>query len=273
MNTREASVNISTFAQSNTIVEVDATHNLYYQIFGEKKTKWIFKNIVQSKIYAFVCLFGALITLIATCYVLAIESYKLFEIFCIFCTLSFIFWNLSYILSLNYDIIKLALHTFDFWYKMSNMVCPIIFLIISFDNSNFSSFLIFTCVLSLLTTCYLIFMIDAAFWPYKLKLYVSITTAKVALLLALFVFFIMDDIEFAIFGNVFKSGKITLSLKSLAFSGYTSVAFFTLKPSYAIWKAIRKQNKYDTQKLNIYQSSSINNKPYFKWTNTQILSK
>ena len=69
---------------------------------------------------------------------------------------------------------------------------------------------------------------------------------------------------------------VEVSLRNLCVSGYISIALFTLKPALAILRAMQERTSKNSlvnglETLQMHKSCTINNKPYFRWKNTQIL--
>ena len=155
------SIDMSSLPKTPIIVRINATHNFYYSIFGESNTKWIFQNMINSKCYAATCM--SLVTGFGVLGTVFVDQYQWFVASSII-LLSFTF---SYLLSLNYDIMRLVFGTFDFWYKISITILPMAYMVLTCRS-------LFTKVFSTMSSFflnYLIFMIDSAFWSYKLKFY------------------------------------------------------------------------------------------------------
>ena len=282
VRSQSKSIDLSSLRKSPTIVRINAKHNIYCSIFGETKTKWIFQNMVNSKLYVIINL-----VLLMGINVLAIILGGSWQWFLASGVMILLFAG-TYILSLNYDIIRLVLRTFDFWFKISNTILPMVYMALTYSNTVAKVI----SIIALQFMCYLIFMIDAAFWSYKLKFYMMLSFMVLFLLIAVYDTFTAYDYDIIILRDASVAGDITLSLKSFYISGLTSIALLTMKPALAIRRAMKEKeqekklhekpndkssNKGATNQSKRYdrlvKSTTVNNRPYFRWKNTQILGK
>ena len=230
---------------------------------------------------------------IVTLVLLTNNDINTFEIFGVCTCICWIILSITYILSFNYQIMKMVAKTFDFSYKLFNVCMPMIFVWMTHSKLGLPIGFNLLVVTTMLCVSYLSLMVDAAYWSNKIKLATLFGAALTFMSFGMVLFFMFEDINvnianFIINGNNYK---VNISLKSLLLSNWSSFAMFTMKPAYAIYKAMKKQRKIkNTTKSNanpgmhdnnidsnssqhMLKSSSINNRPYFKWINTEVFGE
>ena len=272
--TKTIQMNINQFRDSRTIIAVDSTNNSYFYIFSLNIALHIYYNFIHSK--KFPIIFTVSITF---CYILS----KIFEAYDID-VMFFISWWAVHILpailgillslSMNIDIMKLTLKTFDFWYKVCGGVQMAVGLFVVFiprnlevDNFSYTDTIITRILVTVFLVCCMlpVFMSDALYLHPIIKLVMHLAVVGVAIYSAISQYFYFSDVTW----NPFPDNKHTdISFKNLTINGEITIAFYTLKPLISMVKNnIMKKDKYGNDKI---RSAYITNKPYFKWNNSAM---
>lgn len=295
---RRQSTNVLTtdarqFKQYDTIIKISAHNNLYFRYFPRSFSNYWYYNIILSKKYPFCC-----ITIVSICTLLNWVSNKTHNTFLqqFFETIAWIVtaWaTLSYLLSLNIDIIKLTLKTFDFWFKMLNasFVGVSQFLLFTEQGTPIS-----TIVLSLFAELFIVldlFLCDAAFLHEKMKICLLLCAVCGLFGWSLWTYFEPIDIFWDPFSTTNENqspsqsqnnSATNISMKNVFISGLNNIGFFTLKSMIRLIanngkildckhkvqaKIKHKEPKQRLTQNNLFKSSTVVNRPYFQWTDVQ----
>ena len=202
------------------------------------------------------------------------------------------------------------IESFDFWYKMANLIlCLISSIWISNDSASISSQqpdddddnksyidnfgLTFIVRTSWFTIFMMIFLSDAILFAVKTRQFFLCGIAVIFLGYTISVFFNVNEDESHLNWNPFSMysngiGKYTnINGKSLVLSSITNLVLFSLKPicsnkgkeaKQCLCQAIKcskePKDSKDSNKINcnkyLMQSTSVYKKPYFEWKNVDI---
>ena len=116
----------SNFREHKTALSINASHNLYFKLLNPAIASFLYYNIILNKYYA--------IGMQSLYFLLVIVSRLAYHLFLVdlfvisgwICLTVSLVFSLSYLLSINLDIFKHVLKTFDFWFLLYNYVTFII---------------------------------------------------------------------------------------------------------------------------------------------------
>ena len=263
--------NMYQYYTSSIILSTRIENCLYFKLFSiGTANEWInrifyHKRFLIGMLSAF-WIFGAISLAIHFIGILIDKDNNEWIVFeCVFRSLCMLFTIVIFVLlslSLNFRVMKIILDTFDFWFKMWNMVLWLISLIwINIEASPHSDDNVIGLVTSeiLLTIgtalgCCLVFFIDAIPMGYQLKNYMSISGATLIFAQMISGYLRYKDVRYNPFNESFDQFT-TISLKSIHLGAYFNIGLFTLKPilSYVLRKMYNKI--YSRQPKSIIKSN------------------
>ena len=144
-----------------------------------------------------------------------------------------VFFVTSVVLGTNIIMVKIVCNTFDFWFKMWNLLLWMISLLwLSIGRSKIA--LDFGVgIIGPTIGCGSLFLLDAMPLTYQLKETMSFIAAFLVLIGAIESYFVYDDILY----NPFKSWgdhiPSTISVKSIHLGAYFNIFLFTVKPIFS----------------------------------------
>lgn len=293
------SVLIQKYHKQGSIITVDAQNSILFRIFGNysvdrNNNDHTSINENANKIYHFI-----LSKKVAVAIIFLICIFIIIDYFAADNGLDIISdvigWgllailSLSYILCLNIDVMLLIAQTFDFWFKIFNFTSVVIAQII-LDTSSQPAIVSIMLVIGSMTTAFVIFMFDALHTKNNtIKLCILTLVSLIMLFYSISSYFNEIDKTIYPFGKS-HSEYTQISLKNVKNSGLVNVGLFVLKPviSHVYFKlyfyfhdnnqidingihGIRKES--NSQEYNLNRSTSVVEKPYFKWNNIPAVPK
>ena len=228
--------NISQFYKSAVVLNADICNNYFYNCtwLSDSQANWCMNLILYNKWYSIIMTFAAFI--LATASQMdrtinkknTVSSLVLSWMSCIVGSIL----TLSLMGVMNLDIIKIATNTFDFWFKMWNLLmwnicCIWIYFETTNDDRQVSEL-----IAPLITVSGAVInfsLMDAM--PLKYKLKKIIVAAAVCFYFGFFIrsYFFVEDVYYNPFGKYnFKHTQI--SLKSTFLGAYLNIALFVGKP-------------------------------------------
>ena len=224
--------NTKQFYKSSVVFNAHVCNNCFYKWFSNDKANWCVNLILYNKWYSIVTTLVAFILAAASeldqtingtntvsSSILAWMSYCICSIFA-----------LSLIGVMNLDIIEIATKTFDFWFKMWNlMIWDICYGWIYFETTDRRISELIGTILTVSAVVLAFSLMDAI--PLKYKLNKIIVGAALCFYLGFFVraYFIAQDVYYNPFGK-YNIKHTRISLKSTFLGAYINIALFVGKP-------------------------------------------
>ena len=192
---------------------------------------------------------------------------------------------ITYLLSINKDIASMVIDTFDFWYKMFNVVCGCVSLgayVLYRGDSVFTLILYVICsFLAGLLLC----LADGLAVSYCNKMLISVFGTAALVFQAFWYYFVYEDIKWDPIG--WSDGNnidTAISWKSMAISSRLAFAAFTAKPAIHWIKKRAKckhfeecccncnwcDDPYEKQGSKKIKSFFLNYRPFLKWNNATV---
>lgn len=269
------SVPIVNYKRKGSTITVDAKNSVLFLMIPNQQLALHIEGFVLSKAYPFVCFVVAIISMVIDFFVEREDNPVLDNM------LDVIGWGISllltttYILCLNVQIIKLVSRTFDFWYKMINWILCIVATFVIETQVDQPIFVRILQSITQFLIGFWIFMTDASYISIKHKIWIESVAALICIFFAIYSYINNKDI----FYNPFSSPHTDVSIKGIQVSGFLNVALFTLKANFADFyfnfiinnkpKEQEKDPKLNEKQSNVMmaRSTSIVERPYFKWKN------
>ena len=223
------------YHNSAIIVNPDINHNLYFKWLSyEKASKMM--SIIFTKWYSIGCvtLVGIMMLLSSLMELEDSSNHLIYLIYLIAVVTSEILpiiFSITWILSMNLNMINIIRNSFDFWFKMWNLVIwEFSYICINIKIEHDTVIDLIIQVLSSVITFCAIFTIDAVPVKYSIK---RKTLFIIAIILSFFIivrYFTYDDY---LYMNPFESYNFKytkMSVKSLHLGAYTNIVLFVAKP-------------------------------------------
>ena len=252
--------------------------SIYFVFLPTTTAKYIFDHVLHTKLYPVCCaIVIATLVVISQIYLYFFDYDAIFYLLSIVAYIMVIVCSLSYIFSANISVVSFIIQTFDFWYK----VCNLILWIVSayFVNQDYTNSTYNYAIGSFATACAycLSFVIDATSFENKYKNVFMMSIVSLSLLWALYVYFSVDDTAPSIHWNPFEQYNIKYSrinFKSILVSSQINLCLFMLKPIYSQInhttrkcvgkKKITNQSSKDDGSF-VQQSYVLYKRPYIHW--------
>ena len=269
--------NTNQFYRNAIIFTTNARNNLYFKHLPLPIAEWLFYTVLLGKLWLVgsSCLIVCLLVIAELIH--SISETVFFTLRCIAYVIG-ITGGLSYALSVNIEIFQLILRTFDFWFKMYNLILWII--AFYFINvTQLPSYDIILRVLSMSGVFFCVFILDGLAVPPKLKQCVLCVIGLYFSYSVIFVYFsYSDDTNW----NPFKKYNFKYSnvnFKSLYMSSLINLILFMLKPS--ISQAMifftrlyyHKRKKLKSNDANKKESKTTNAKRHNKYERCTVIYK
>ena len=249
---------------------------LYFIVLPTTRARYIFNNILHAKAYP-VCsaststIIFVLGQIYAVCfdydtiyYLLIIIAYSIGIVVC-----------LTYILSANISIVKLIIQTFDFWYKVYNLILWIVssYFAIPWFRINTGYYIISS--LAVICGFGLSFVLDGISIEIKYKNFYIIVTVLWGMYAVIMVYFYIDDTNN--YWNPFKQHNFhysRINFKNVFISSQFNLCLFMLKPIFSqingkIKKCLcnirKKKNVTKDDKLFVERSYNLYKRPCVHW--------
>lgn len=276
------SVSITRWEDFRPVFKIDASHNMYFKCLPHNIASWIYYKILRNKWYIISLVIMVLITMIQHLIHISTRSCDIYCLSWEICCYSYvILFTISYILSINFDLIIRIFQSFDYWFKMYNLIILVITDYINFDvykenaNNALSQNVITE---TMLTVGYIlvflaVFAADAIFMPFKLKMSLIGLIVVSTMIGNMYVFFSIDDTvtRWNPLANILQNNSSwhrysTINFKSLEMSALSNLSLFSAKPLFTIvWK------KFRLCMLDLDESEEIPERP--RWKLSIILLK
>ena len=253
------------------------SNSIYFMLLPTRVANYIFEHILHTKIYPVCSIIMFAVLAIATqIYSYFVSEYDLISYFLVSATgCIVVLLSLSYILSANISIVSFILQTFDFWYKMYNLI-----LWITSAYFVFATNITVYVIVSVAAVCgyILSFVVDATSVRNKSKNVCIITVALWSIFVAIRVYFFIDDTNN--YWNPFEQYNFQYSrinFKSVFVSSQINLCLFMLKPIFSqINRKIRRcihnkkninirQNIQDDSESFVQRSYVLYKRPYIHW--------
>ena len=249
-------------------INVDINDNLYVKYLPPKYGEFILNRILLNKWF-----FGVISAIFTFIFILEIMTNTLLngkysaasKPLVSGSILSLLF--VIYAIGANISIVYLIIQTFDFWYKMFNLI-QYCFAFIYYSNhdhdvhvNSIPQWYIYLQLSLSLTTCASISIVDAMLIPQSfsiVKYFLIVMVVFCVLIEALFVYVEhrSSDVYFLPFGN-WRVDETRIDIKTLLISSSINMALFIFKPvPSAIYRFFKKKIK--TLKLQLATTGNIN---------------
>ena len=183
---------------------------------------------------------------------------------------------ISGVLIINITIFYLVIDTFDFWFKLFNVILfQVSYIVLGdfrADKIQFPVWYWFFFVVSSLFIFSLLFLIDTFNVPTKIKSVVRVLVAMFLFATSMWRYIVQQDQLW----NPFETNRwdTSISFKSVYLSATFNLALFTLKPllvraakrmCLVCKKRTRQDKEKDSQENDVEQFTSVLKRPYIKW--------
>lgn len=289
------------FIKNQITVMIDPSSNLYSKFLSLEQQKYVIKYMITSKLYfILMCIiFGIFYSVSQTVWFINNSNYILsyFILVCCSYTVSTTL-AISYILSADFDICLLIFRTFDFWYKVYNLI---LWIVASYICNIFPGTIHFTFTsISLVTVFVTTFLFDAIQMPTICKISTICIVSSYCIYNAIIAYLTIEDVywdPFEQYNYNYNTAGIDRSytrwnIKALFTSSCVNLILFIMKPifsqiaRYCCRKAkFAKKSKHDTNTINdrdvvdnyncdddqlerfslIHRSYTLYKRPYLKW--------
>ena len=248
--------------------------SIYFMILPRTVASYIFNDILYTKMYPVCCVvsFGTLL-ITSQIYLYFFDYDAIFFSLVIAGYIVGIVASLSYILSANISIVKLIIETFDFWYKVYNLIVWIITTYFIYFNVNGNTGYYIISSLSAILGFSFAFTLDSICVEMKYKNLYVIVLVLWGMYAAFYAYFFIDDTSENIYWNPFKEYDFQYSrinFKSVFISSQINLCLFMLKPignqiNRKIQKCIGKKKNFKNDVLLVQRSCVIYKRPYIHW--------
>ena len=218
------------YLNSCIIMNPDTCNNLYFKWLSRDKANWIV-NVVTNEWY---CIGSTILSLSFYFFsywakIVYGPQSMLFTMLRIMCTILGTILGALLVLTMNLDIIELIQNSFDFWFKMWNLIIwEVCFIWININHMRSVTELITTVLLTfMLHLC--IFLIDAVPVKYNIKRKLLVILACILSGLIIMVYFTYQNVYF----DPFKSYNFeftNISIKDSFLGSYCNISLFVAKP-------------------------------------------
>ena len=243
-------------------VSVDPTNNLYFRIFTRERANYLFYNVLHNRTYPTILL--SIFFIFTVIGIPARFNYdpnrsdntiaEALYMSCIIVTTLIVgIFFTSHVFGANLTAIGTILHTFDFWFKMYNLILSAISYyyleLKDFENNKETAMLadqpfiywlrFWLFGISGAFAAFVFFTIDSLRITFKWKVLVSIFATVTFIFFGLFYYFTYDGsiVEY----NPFKSFKLTsINFKNVFISSTINLALFMAKPLLTFFKYATK---------------------------------
>ena len=176
--------------------------------------------------------------------------------------------GICYTSTANVDIALWLIQTFDFWYKMYNMIAAIIFIRFLDYYANWVTYCISQ--ITFISVAVGIYLFDAICVSSKKKWILNTALVGVFIDLIVFVYFQTENV----YWNPFGTQHTQIDFKALVISSYTNVVLFVLKPMFATFgrwcrhvthtRSCTTNHDKSNGKL-VQRSDFLHKRPMIKW--------
>ena len=254
-------------------IDIDFTDNLYFRYFPNSIAQFLVYKLIFNKWYMVVMfILYILITAVDKLYLnigrTSMPGGVLLSI-----------WTISYILSANIQIVKLILETFDFWFKIYNLIIYAISFCILYENTYPLWYRIGTVIsMTLLITTFSI--VDGIMFHHSVKHLKQILIVCVCIVwtyVITYVYFAVDSVYITIFPQF---DQTDIDVKALYMSSYFNITLFTFKTvASPLFRYLRRKccnggiGAYNANKLKHmerHHCGLIYKKPNLQWKNPTL---
>ena len=228
---------------SGIIFTPDGNNNLYFKWLSDENARYVM-HFTLNKWYSIGCVaLGAIGSLLTSIIEIIYGSKHVGYSIVILITQTLItVFSVSLILSMNLDIIKIISLSFDFWFKIWNLIIwELSFMWIKINLEDHFAIDLFAEMLGTGIIFLVIFTIDGLPLDYNIKRKNLFVIAIVILMFITFGYFMYDDIYINPLGS-YNFQHTRMSVKSLHLGAYINVGLFVAKPilgDSARWLLIR----------------------------------
>lgn len=220
------------YEKSSIVINIDAKNNLYFKYLSPSVADFMYYNVLLNKWYPIVSMtIAATFAILAEIFRYFIDEYYGFLFLCIGYITVFMI-TLSYAFSANIEIVYLIIQTFDFWFKLWNLVLFAISILILFNYGIYHWPAYFQiCVIST-TLCIfcVLFIIDSInIANNKVKNGIIIFIAMYCVYQTVQSYFTDPDILYNPFQR-YDIDESQISFKSVFMSSLTNLGLFIMKP-------------------------------------------
>ena len=280
------------YYQSAIIFNPVMNSNLYFKWLNYDRASWMM-SIVFNKWYGFgyvtaVCVIFFLASMVEMIYG---SNNSVYLIFTILSGILPIFLGIFLILSMNLDIIEIIYNSFDFWFKIWNLIIwEFSYMWINIKSENRIAIDWILGMLSAVVSFLTIFTIDALPVDYKIKRKALFSIALIFLYLIIVRYFTYDELYIHPLGS-YSPKHTRINVKSLFLGSYANIVLFVAKPvlgDVGRW-LLRKYLQYtqnirfqsdndndndnDNDKQQVERFVSLYKRSKVKWNKRKIISK
>ena len=233
----------SDFFHYKTAVRVNASNNLYFKILPPKVASFVYYKILLKDWYV-VSVYGLYFLFAVICNVCLHMGYP--ELWTLFAYISMSFAILSsvtFLFSINTDIFKLVLKTFDFWFSMYNFVIYMIGAVVVGEQHLLPILLVLVWDSTVIFNMLSVFVIDTYFLSFNMRVYVTVIKLLIWLYHLIMRFLFTSDVKYTWNPLGFLNVKFTMvNFKFVWMSSLVNMMIFIGKPviGYVMVRLLRK---------------------------------
>ena len=251
--------------------------NLYFTFLSTQKAKYIYDSVLSTKLYPLCAIVvGSALAIIGETYSHFFDFDSIYYSLIIGSYTVGMFLALSYIFSVNISILTFIIQTFDFWYKMYNLVIWIVSGY--YVNKTILKNTPYHVIASLALICVycFLFVLDAIRIDNIYKNMFIVTVVSYAVYIGWYVYFVVDDRNCN--WNPFEQYHLQYSqinFKSVFIASHINLCLFILKPIFnqmnRRMKRRYKQEKKNERKVTkddgvfVQRSFILYKRPYVHW--------
>ena len=269
---------IRPFYKHNNIFVVDAKRCLYFKIFSNDIACYIYYNILLQKrfVLAIVILSVLFVTIGSIIRDVGNQDIKIFAgyTFTIVGYLMASFFTIAYLFAFNIDICKVLIRSFEFWYKIYNLIIYCVANVVIWNGRQHNGFDSRTILalrwLILVLSCpswMFLSLLDAMYLSIETKLIILGATVAWLIYACADHFFGIDETDYN--WNPFGSQYTNINFKSVALFAVTNLTFFLVKPFLLLLLTKMSPTRYNTQNNRIQRCPTVYKYPYFEWVNVK----
>ena len=269
------------FKKSKIIIEANLTHNMYFKCLSYDWA-WFMSNLVTNQYsWIAICCICFVLASISQIYGFMVDYNDTFYLVFSLATngISAIF-SILILLGSNIEMNKFTLDTFDFWYKMYNII---IMLITQYwcdaYQINYVSPIQHYWVFWINTlTIFLVgFVVDSHHVSMKAKRYYIVVLIFVSIILIIRFYFTIDNVYWNPFEK-YSFKHTNIDIKGTYLSSYINLVLFVAKPLLRdiivfVRNKVYSLNNGNIRDINIQRCYMIHKRPYLRWKHTEIASR
>ena len=270
------------FYNSFIVFNANCANNMYFKLFSKKTANWLMNLVIFNKWFAItISVIACIIALISELLKATVGSrgWVYLMLRCTFGVCAVVV-PASVIFTMNFSIMIITRNTFDFWFKMWNLLAwQVSFAWINFSTTNRSAVDLIATMFTVALVFPTLFLLDAVPSKYKRKRAILVSFAMFFGVAIISAYFSYEDVYY----NPLKAYNIqqaTISLKGIFLGSYVNMLLFIAKPALGDigrWtlkqytkacgydKNLQGVNKKGVKKHKFEHLVSIYSRPQIKW--------